>query len=66
MTLTMEVPSIQEQKKIASVLSTCDEEISILRDERQAHKRQKKGIMQKLLKGKVRVSTEATSSQVEA
>ena len=47
--------SFSEQHKIASVLSTCDKEIEILNKRLDAFKQQKKGLMQKLLTGKVRV-----------
>lgn len=59
-------PSVEEQREIVSILKTCEQEIETLRDEREALQRQKKGVMQKLLRGEVRVSTESTSSQVEA
>jgi type I restriction enzyme S subunit len=58
--------SLEEQKGIAEVLSSCDEDIAVLHDEREALQRQKKGVMQRLLRGKIRVSTETTSPQVEA
>lgn len=48
-------PSIKEQKKIASVLSACDEEITSLKNKLNALKQQKKGLMQILLTGKKRV-----------
>jgi hypothetical protein len=44
-----------EQQHIASVLSTADKEISLLNKKLDALKRQKKGLMQKLLTGEVRV-----------
>jgi len=45
----------KEQQKIAQVLSNADKEIELLKDELQELKKQKKGLMQKLLTGKVRV-----------
>lgn len=48
-------PPIREQKKIASVLSIADKEISFLQDQLAKLKEQKKGLMQKLLTGEVRV-----------
>jgi type I restriction enzyme S subunit len=59
-------PTIEEQREIVSTLRTVENEIETLRDERKALQRQKKGVMQKLLKGKIRVSSESTSPQVEA
>ena len=49
------VPSIKEQKKIASILSSCESELQSLKDELDALKLQKKGLMQQLLTGKIRV-----------
>ena len=46
---------IKEQQKIAQVLSNADEEIELLKNELQELKKQKKGLMQKLLTGEVRV-----------
>ncbi len=45
----------KEQQRIASVLSTIDKEISVLNKKLKALKQQKKGLMQKLLTGEVRV-----------
>ena len=49
------IPSIDEQQKIASVLKTANREIELLSDKLEALKNQKKGLMQKLLTGKIRV-----------
>ena len=54
-TQTIFCPDIQEQQKIAEVLSLADDEISLLQNELAELKQQKKGLMQKLLTGKVRV-----------
>ena len=51
----IKLPSIQEQKIIASFLSDCDTEIELLKKEKTALEQQKKGLMQKLLTGTVRV-----------
>ncbi|MBU4478197.1 MAG: restriction endonuclease subunit S [Candidatus Omnitrophica bacterium] len=48
-------PKISEQKKIANVLSGIDEEILTLKQKLALITRQKKGLMQKLLTGKIRV-----------
>jgi len=53
--IEIKLPSLQEQQKIAQVLSNADKEIELLKDELQELKKQKKGLMQKLLTGKVRV-----------
>lgn len=47
--------SIKEQKKIAEILETLTREIELHKDEVELLKKQKKGLMQKLLTGKVRV-----------
>lgn len=49
------IPTLAEQKKIAQVLSACDKEIELLKSKFQCLKTQKKGLMQRLLNGKVRV-----------
>jgi len=51
------VPNIDitEQKAIADVLSTADEEINLLNKKLEALKEQKKGLMQQLLTGQTRV-----------
>lgn len=48
-------PSVKEQKKIALILNTYNKEIELLNKKLEALKKQKKGIMQKLLTGQVRV-----------
>ena len=48
-------PSIDEQKRIADTLSDIDQEITLLENKRNALKKQEKGLMQKLLTGKIRV-----------
>jgi type I restriction enzyme S subunit len=50
------IPSkLEEQQRISEVLQSVDQEIGLLQQELDALKKQKKGIMQKLLTGKVRV-----------
>jgi len=56
--LKIKLPSLQEQQKIAQVLSNADKEIDLLKNELQELKEQKKGLMQKLLTGEVRVKDE--------
>ncbi len=48
-------PTLTEQKKIAQVLSACDKEIELLKSKFQCLKMQKRGLMQRLLNGEVRV-----------
>jgi type I restriction enzyme S subunit len=51
------IPSdIEEQRKIAAILDTSDQELTILRTQRTALNQQKRGLMQRLLMGKVRVT----------
>lgn len=48
-------PSLEEQEKIAEILSAADEEIELLVQKHQALETQKRALMQRLLTGKVRV-----------
>lgn len=48
-------PPIEEQQTIARILQTCDEEINLYERKLSALKQQKKGLMQCLLTGQVRV-----------
>lgn len=48
--------SIDEQKQIANVMINLDEEIDLLVQKKSLLKKQKKGLMQRLLTGKVRVN----------
>ena len=54
----LQLPSLKEQKAIAEVLNTADKEIDLLEKELEALKLQKKGLMQLLLTGIVRVNKE--------
>lgn len=49
------LPSLEEQKQIAEILSTTDEKLETLRAKKEAFETLKKGLMQKLLSGEVRV-----------
>ena len=51
----IKLPPLQEQQKIAQVLTNADKEIDLLKNELEVLKEQKKGLMQKLLSGEVRV-----------
>ncbi len=53
--IKVNIPTVEEQQKIASVLNAADKEIDLLSDKLEALKNQKKGLMQKLLTGKIRV-----------
>jgi type I restriction enzyme S subunit len=48
-------PTLEEQKRIVEVLETCDREIALHRRQLEAIREQKRGLMQKLLTGEVRV-----------
>lgn len=49
------IPPLDEQKAIADILSSADEEIELLNKQLELYTEQKKGLMQNLLTGKVRV-----------
>lgn len=55
------LPEMEEQKKIATVLSTADQEITALQQKLAALKQEKKALMQQLLTGKRRVKVEAAA-----
>jgi len=54
--LKIPVPSLAEQKRIVAVLSEADREIELLKQQIATLKEQKKGLMQKLLTGEIRVN----------
>jgi len=47
--------SLEEQVKVGAILRLCDDEITLLQQKAAALRQQKKGLMQQLLTGKVRV-----------
>lgn len=49
------LPSVGDQQKIAAILDTADQELSLLRNQRTALDQQKQGLMQRLLTGIIRV-----------
>jgi type I restriction enzyme S subunit len=49
------LPSIEEQKQIAAILTTARQEIDLLKKQAAAYRRQKRGLMQRLLTGEWRV-----------
>ena len=52
------VPSLEEQKVISTVLKKDEQEIQLLEKQLEKYQLQKKGLMQQLLTGKVRVKSE--------
>jgi len=52
---TFPCPPIEEQRKIATILDTADQQLTLLRTQRTALEQQKRGLMQRLLTGKIRV-----------
>ncbi|WNY99958.1 Type I restriction enzyme MjaVII specificity subunit [Sulfurospirillum sp. 'SP'] len=54
--LQIYLPSLPEQQRIAEVLSFADDALNLLKKELEELKQQKKGLMQKLLTGEVRVN----------
>lgn len=59
MKLILKLPTIAEQKKIATVLSAADQEIETLQKKLACLKQEKKALMQQLLTGKRRVKVDA-------
>jgi type I restriction enzyme S subunit len=54
--LNVPLPPLEEQKQITEILSTTDEKLETLRAKKEAFETLKKGLMQKLLSGEVRVA----------
>lgn len=54
--MRLRIPPIEEQKAIADFLDSCDAELTLLRRQRDALDLQKRGLMQRLLTGKIRVT----------
>lgn len=48
---------LAEQEQIAAILDTADQELTLLRTQRSSIDQQKRGLMQRLLTGKIRVKT---------
>jgi type I restriction enzyme, S subunit len=57
--LKLALPPLEEQRRIAAILNACDRELDLLRRRLAALKRQKQGLMQKLLTGQIRVRLES-------
>ena len=49
------LPPLEEQKQIVEILSTADEKLEVLRAKKEKYETLKKGLLQKLLSGEVRV-----------
>ena len=56
MSLELTIPSFEEQTEIAQVLETADQELKSYETKLEALQLQKKGLMQQLLTGKIRVN----------
>lgn len=56
--ILLPVPSIEEQQKIAEILSSIDEDIEGYQEEKIKYEELKKGLMQQLLTGKTRVNVD--------
>ncbi|HHX7303647.1 TPA: restriction endonuclease subunit S [Legionella anisa] len=55
MKIKFNLPSVSEQQKIASILSTADREIEVIKEKLKGLNQEKKALMQQLLTGKRRV-----------
>jgi len=53
--LDLTIPDLEEQKAIGKILETSQKEIIILNEKLKEVSNQKKGLMQQLLTGKIRV-----------
>ncbi len=55
---SIRIPSdLEEQRQIVAILDTAAQQLTLLRDQRTALDQQKRGLMQRLLTGKLRVNT---------
>lgn len=61
MTVKIPYPPMDEQKQIASTLNTVRQEIDLLKKQADAFRKQKRGLMQKLLTGQWRVKIKEMS-----
>ncbi|MBA3647461.1 MAG: restriction endonuclease subunit S [Chitinophagales bacterium] len=61
--LQIPVPPIEEQNAIAELMQSADKEIQLLKSELEKLKEQKKGLMQQLLTGKLRVKNLKTKNE---
>lgn len=58
MTVKIPYPPLEQQKRIALLLNTARQEIDLLKKQAKAYRKQKRGLMQKLLTGTWRVKVE--------
>lgn len=58
MTVKIPYPPLEQQKQIAETLNTSRQEIDLLKKQAEAYRKQKRGLMQKLLTGEWRVKGE--------
>jgi type I restriction enzyme, S subunit len=56
--LKLALPSLEEQRRIAAIINACDRELDLLKQQLAAIKRQKQGLMRKLLTGHTRIRVE--------
>jgi type I restriction enzyme S subunit len=61
--LKFALPPLEEQRRIAEILNSCDRELDLLRQQLSTLKRQKRGLMQKLLTGQIRVKLGETGKK---
>jgi type I restriction enzyme, S subunit len=54
-TVKIPLPPLEEQKQIANILSTADKKLELLKAKKEKYETLKKGLLQKLLSGEVRV-----------
>lgn len=57
--IELPLPSVDEQQRIGDILDTADQQLTLLRTQRIALDQQKRGLMQRLLTGKLRVKIAA-------
>jgi hypothetical protein len=59
--IELPLPPVEEQQKIGDILDTADQQLTLLRTQRTALDQQKRGLMQRLLTGRLRVKTTQTT-----
>ena len=58
--LQISLPTLTEQQRIAGILSSARQEIDLLKKQAEAYRKQKRGLMQKLLTGEWRIKSTST------
>ena len=53
--MKLDLPPLTEQRRIAALLKVCDDKIDLLKKQAEALREQKRGLMQKLLTGQIRL-----------